>query len=228
MIEGWLVAIRDHPERPAAMQRYVLTMLALRLDWKSGKGFASTAQLAADADVTPPTVKRATSWARKAELLLQTRRGHRLGNGQVAASEWQLTQRLTPEPLTSQGLNGQISRDQQGNLNGSAETHHQESSTSQSSSSPRASAADTVRAAFADVTDEEIETIIETVRSKYQPRNLPGYIATLAAKGELRRPCDQQAATPHSQACRGGESGGCGQDWCECRCHPRKPAEATS
>src|ERR1039457_213570 len=75
VIEGWLVAIRDHPQRPPAMQRYVLTVLALRLDWKTGAGFASTAQLAADADVTPPTVKRATSWARKAELLLQTRRG---------------------------------------------------------------------------------------------------------------------------------------------------------
>lgn len=90
MIEPWLKAIRDHPDRPTQAQRHVLTMLALRLSWETGSGFASVPDLCADADVKPRTVKYATSWARDAALLVCTRRGHRLGNGQVAASEWLL------------------------------------------------------------------------------------------------------------------------------------------
>jgi hypothetical protein len=127
------------------MQRLVLHSLALRMNWKSGTGYASTAQLMADADASKATAKRATSWARRAGLLLQTRRGHRLGSGQVAASEWKLlrpvdnsTQGLTGEPLNSpQGLNGEFSRAQQNGLKGSAETPHQELSSSRTSASPR-------------------------------------------------------------------------------------------
>jgi hypothetical protein len=227
VIEGWLKAIRDHPQRPAAMQRHVLTMLALRMDWATGAGFAGIRDLMADADASKSTVMRGTSWARDEHFLIRTRRGHYISAQTTIASQWQLTQGVTTETLgQSQGVNGSEPRCQPGQPKVSVGTTHQESSSSESSSSPRASAADTVRAAFADVTGDEIETIIETVRSKYQPRNLPGYIATLAAKGELRRPCDQQGTTRHSQACRDGQSGSCGADWCECRCHPRKPAEA--
>jgi hypothetical protein len=139
MIERWLVAIRDHPERPAPLQCHVLTMLALRMDWKTGTGYASTGQLMTDAKVAESTVRRATSWARKTGLLIQTRRGHRLGSGQVAASEWKLTQPVTGERLTSsQPVNGAISTGQQNGLNRSVGMHHQELSSSRTSSSSRA------------------------------------------------------------------------------------------
>jgi hypothetical protein len=130
VIERWLVAIRDHPERPPPMQCHVLTMLGLRMNWSTGTGYASTGQLVADSDANERTIRRATAWARSSELLLQTRRGHRLGNGQVAASEWKLTQPVTGDLLTSQPVNGQASTGQQGHLNRSPETHHQDLSSS--------------------------------------------------------------------------------------------------
>jgi len=83
VIERWLVAVRDHPDRPPMAQRYVLACLALRMDWLTGRGFASTGQLAADSDAEERTIRRATGWARDTGLLLRTRRGHRLGNGRV-------------------------------------------------------------------------------------------------------------------------------------------------
>lgn len=105
----WMAAIRDHPERPPAMQYHVLTMLALRLSWSAkpgrpvGAGFASTSQLMADAEVSESTARRALLWARGTPrdeqfFLACTRRGHRLGNGSVAASEWLL--RLPSQPVT--------------------------------------------------------------------------------------------------------------------------------
>ena len=96
----WMTAIRDHPARPPAAQRHVLAMLALRLHWKTGEGAASAAQLAADADCCERTVRNATGWARgeAVKLLEQTRRGHRLGNGEVRASEWRLCPPSTCQP----------------------------------------------------------------------------------------------------------------------------------
>jgi hypothetical protein len=233
VIEKWLVAIRDHPGRPPAVQRLVLHCLALRMNWETGAGFASTAQLAADADASRPTVKRATSWAKQAELLLQTRRGHRLGNGQVAASEWKLTQRLTPEPLTSQGLNGQISRAQPGDLKGSPQTPHQESSSSQSSSSARGGAAAAVRAVYADATDDEMRQIEQTLTAN-GARSTAAVAAKMAADGTLRLPCGPQPGDHgqtrvnaagitvpvygRSNACHAATTG-CDASWCTCRCH---------
>jgi hypothetical protein len=113
----WMTAVRDHPARPPALQVHVLLFLALRMDWQTGCGFASTAQLAADADCSNPTVKRATGWGRESGMLVQARRGHRLGDGRTVASEWRLAipQRLTGDTLT--GASG----DQRPHLNGSAE-----------------------------------------------------------------------------------------------------------
>lgn len=85
------------------MQCHVLVMLALRMDWSTGTGYASAAQLEADAQCEERTVRRATSWARAAQLLVRTRRGHYISAGRVAASEWQLstpkTQPDTADPL---------------------------------------------------------------------------------------------------------------------------------
>lgn len=91
MIESWLQAIRDHPKRPPAMQRHVLTMLAVRLDFRTGSGFVSTGTLMADADACERTVRSATAWARKAGLLIQVQRGHRRGDGTVSPSGWRIS-----------------------------------------------------------------------------------------------------------------------------------------
>ena len=147
MIERWLMAVRDHPDRPPPMQRHVLTMLALRLNWKSGAGYVSTGQLVTDSGAEDRTVRRATAWARDHGLLVQTRRGHRLGNGQIVASEWRLTQPVTADLLTQpQPANGQISTGQREHLNRSAAHPHQELSSSRTSSSARGSGADAPRA----------------------------------------------------------------------------------
>ncbi len=106
MIELWLVAVRDHPERPAAVQRMVLWSLALRLDWATGCGYASSAQLAGDADACERTVRYATRWGRDHGLLVMTRRGHYVSADRRVASEWRLTQPATDCLLESQPANG--------------------------------------------------------------------------------------------------------------------------
>jgi hypothetical protein len=115
VIERWLMEVRDHPKRPPALQRHVLTMLALRMDWYTGRGSATVKTLMADADASKNTVKRATKWARDAGLVVQTRRGHRISAEVTVPSEWQLTQGLTPGTLAStQGPNGRDPRSQPG------------------------------------------------------------------------------------------------------------------
>jgi hypothetical protein len=155
VIERWLVAVRDHPDRPPALQCHILTMLALRMDWSTGRGFAGIRDLMADAAAGKATVSRATAWACTSQLLLCTRRGHYINAQTAIASEWQLTQPvtgdrlesqgltreplgqsqgLTREPLgQSQGLNGSNPRSQQTRPKVSVGTTHQESSTSQPS-----------------------------------------------------------------------------------------------
>jgi hypothetical protein len=137
VIERWLVAVRDHPDRPPPMQRMALYSLALRLDWKTGRGFASVEQIGTDADVHRATVQRALAWARSdaASLLLQTRRGHRIGAGRKVASEWQLTQRRTGETLAADPTS------QNGRPNVAPMRPHQESCTSTTPKTARASAA---------------------------------------------------------------------------------------
>jgi hypothetical protein len=98
----WLAAVRDHPQRPAAPQCWVLTALALRLDWAAGSGYVSTERLRSDAGITERTVRRATTWARRHGLLVMTRRGHRMGDGRKVASEWALA--LPSQPVTADTL----------------------------------------------------------------------------------------------------------------------------
>jgi hypothetical protein len=93
-----MTAIRDHPERPTPAQSHVLDRLALRTDWQTGCGFASIHQLAADTQYGERTVKNAIAWAIRHNLIVRTRRGHRLGDGTTIASEWRLSL-----PATSTG-----------------------------------------------------------------------------------------------------------------------------
>jgi hypothetical protein len=92
VIESWLKAIRDHPDRPSATERVVLECLALRLNWTTGKGFCSVQQLMEDAPAAKRSVLRALEWAQSdtVTILKQTRRGGRKGDGSVLASEWAL------------------------------------------------------------------------------------------------------------------------------------------
>jgi hypothetical protein len=86
-------------------------------------------------------------------------------------------------------------------------------------------AAAIVRAAFPDLTDDETRQIVKTIISEHQPRDLRAYVKALAASGDLARyvPCDTAAPGPHSEACRHGDGAACRMDWCQCRCHGRRP-----
>jgi hypothetical protein len=184
VIERWLIAVRDHPNRPPLAQCHVLTMLALRLDWATGRGFASTRQLMADASAEERTVRRSTRWARDNELLLQTRRGRRLGNGQVAASEWQLTQPVTGDRLTSQPANGDFSTGQRGHLNRSAAQHHQESSPSESSPSPALDACELLAAAVPGASEREIAWVIDKINLSPEIRSPMAYLRAAINNGD--------------------------------------------
>ena len=245
MIELWLAAVRDHPHRPGPLQRHVLTMLALRLDWSTGRGFASVRDIAADADASDHTVKRATGWARSdaVGLLHRTRRGHRLGNGTLVASEWQLvcppSQRATEGTLIrpqgagsgtlrpSQSARDPLLKVPAGDSQSAPTATHQESSSSQPSSSARPSAADTIRLAFPDATDEEIEKCLRSIQGQRHPTNLDAYTAALRTNQSLRLPCDRNGGGRHSEACRSGQSASCRISWCCCRCHTTPNATPT-
>ena len=89
-LTDWLGAVYGHESRPAALQRDVLTALAVRFANRSGEGYASIDSLAGFCGASRSTTQRALRWARATGLLHRKSRGHRLGNGKVLASEWQL------------------------------------------------------------------------------------------------------------------------------------------
>jgi hypothetical protein len=91
-VASWLSTIYCHPARPPALQRDVLTALAVRfIDWGTGTGRASIDMLAEFCHAGRSTVQRALRWGCKASLMIRTRRGHRVWNGTAVASEWMLT-----------------------------------------------------------------------------------------------------------------------------------------
>lgn len=90
-VAQWLNAVYCHPARPSALQRDVLTALAVKFtDWATGKAVASIDMLADFLMIRKATIQRALHWGVGARLLIRTYRGHRLGNGKPMASEWQL------------------------------------------------------------------------------------------------------------------------------------------
>ena len=235
MIELWRIAVRDHPGRPAPDQCHVLMVLPSRLDWRTGRGYASVAVLCADSGRSEATVRRALRWAQSptAALLLRLRRGHRLGSGEAIASEWQLTMPVdNPVSLPVSGNGLRSSTGQRGRLYRSAGPSLpvsgdglSETSSSETSSSPaRASAADTIRAAVPDATDDEIEILTERIATEHSPRDLaryltgyaPGHLA--AAIADVRAERDRQAraaaaaavdaARRDGAACQHGTPGG--------------------
>lgn len=98
-VAQWLNAVYSHPNRPSALQRDVLTALAVKfMDWSTGTGCASIEMLAEFTRHTRSTIQRALRWGLKASLMIRTKRGHNLWNGGAVASEWMLT-------LPTQGVN---------------------------------------------------------------------------------------------------------------------------
>lgn len=83
--------------------------------------------------------------------------------------------------------------------------------------------ADIIRAAYPDATDDEIETIVKD-RISNGARSAEAVLAYEARQGILRLPCDRGGLGRHSGACRDGDSGLCGADWCSCRCHTEPKA----
>jgi hypothetical protein len=106
----WMRAVRDHlPKPPANSSRLlVLVCLALRMH-PGGTGFASQRQLADDATVSESTVRRHLRWGRETGYVEQTRRGHRIDENTVIASEYRLTQPVTGDLLAGDPT-GQVDR----------------------------------------------------------------------------------------------------------------------
>ena len=109
----WLNAVYCHPARPSALQRDVLTALAVKfMDWGTGTGYASVEMLSEFCGAGRSTVQRALRWGLKASLLIRTKRGHRLWNGGAVASEWLLadpTQQVNHLSVVGDCTTGQVS-----------------------------------------------------------------------------------------------------------------------
>jgi hypothetical protein len=178
VIERWLAAIRDDPNRPPPHQVNVLAMLALRLDWKTGTGHVSVQHLALDAGARKRTVLRATRWAREAGYLMQTRRGHRIREGAAAESEWKLTQPATSGTLAAaqHATSGTLAAPQGANnrdptcLQGTA---NQESSTSRTTTRRTTRTGSRGRATATDDDDDD-SSAHPLTRAARDPRTLLG------------------------------------------------------
>lgn len=87
----WLSAVYCADDRPAGMQRDVLTALCVRYsEWRTGLARVSQLTLMAWCQASRSTVQRALRWARSAGMLDCVSRGHRLGDGTAAPSVWRL------------------------------------------------------------------------------------------------------------------------------------------
>jgi hypothetical protein len=96
----WMRAVRDHVPKPPANSSRLLVMVCLALRMRAdGAGFASQRQLADDATVSEATVRRHLQWGRETGFVERTRRGHRIDEKTVIASEYRLTQPLTGDRL---------------------------------------------------------------------------------------------------------------------------------
>jgi hypothetical protein len=112
-VAQWLNAMYCHPARPSALQRDVLTALAVKfLNWKTGAGRASIEMLSEFCNAGRSTVQRALKWGQKALMITRTRRGHRVWHGDPVASEWQLTlpiQQVNDLSVVQPHTTGQVS-----------------------------------------------------------------------------------------------------------------------
>jgi hypothetical protein len=99
----WIRSLYEHADL-TCMDREILVYLATwKLDFDTGTGHCSVAALAdkkaGGLGCSERTVKDALARAVEHRLLVRTRRGHRLGDGTVTASEWRI---VYPEPTGTQ------------------------------------------------------------------------------------------------------------------------------
>lgn len=184
----WMRAVRDAVPRFNPSGLAALVLLALRMD-ANGRGFVSHRIVAADAGIGVRTAERATAAARMRGYLVQTRRGHRLGNGVVVASEWCLSQ-----PATVDGLR----QAQPVTAGGLSESQPAKSASQPATSggprapttrAPAASSARDVVQHYTDATDEEAEALADAIVREPRPepiRSLPAFLRRIGEDGDLK------------------------------------------
>jgi hypothetical protein len=172
----WMRAVRDHRPKPGAgSARYpVLWGLALRMR-PDGSGFASQQQIADDVETSDRTVRKHLTWAIDTGYLLRTRRGHRLGNGGVVASEYRLCQPEMGDRLTT------ISTGKETHLNRKANGSQPEAGDLPSESSPSESSTSAARAPDR---DPPVPAANGGQAHKYEP-NARRALATLISERSL-------------------------------------------
>ena len=182
----WMRAVRDHRPKPGPRsERYpVLWGLALRMR-PDGSGFLSQRMLAEDIETTERTVRKHLRWAIDTGYLLRTRRGHRITNDIVIASEYRLCQPETGDLLGTEptGKMRQPNRKDDG-TQPEARDLPRESSTRESSPSRAKRAPERDVLLKAGAADDEIDDILDKIRPLAR-RSLSGYIATLSRNGDL-------------------------------------------
>jgi hypothetical protein len=209
----WLAALNSSPGRPPPAQCHVLTVLALRLSWSAGTGFASVQLLADGAQVTEATARRALRWARRDGWLVQTRRGHRLGNDKNAASEWRLA--IPSQAVTSDRLRV-ISSGQDGDLKRSetrsqavTRDHPSRPSPSRVSTYSLSRAQLAQRAAAAGATEREINRIFRQMRDD---RELKSWLHVLAYELDHDGPFTERLKRVREDLA--AEDAGGSSEWC--------------
>ena len=210
---NWLTAIRDHPDPLPDAQYRALVGLALRLDWRTGAGFASVAEVAMDARCHRTTAQHAMAWACERGLLERVKRGRHVGRGSSGkASDWRT--RVPPQPVirgrlpasqrrasatlrtlaTSQPDPGNVAIEPWQRRAGATPS---KSYTSKSSPSTRERAHDDPRAELASLGADERRSTSSSERSRATPRS-----KTLTPTSARSSPTATAPSSPTSPAAR--------------------------
>lgn len=88
-------------------------------------------------------------------------------------------------------------------------------------------ARESIRDAFPDLSDGEIDETIRVIKAQLNPGNIDKYISRLISNGDLDRyiPCGLSGKR-HSDRCRSRDCAHCTASWCEGRCHGARAAHA--
>ncbi len=158
-------------------------------------------------------------WNKSAEYELLPLAAHGAApQGNPRANPTQGNPRANPAKDPGTNPQGNPRANAQGNPRANPNPHNPHQPSSARTRGP----ADIIRAVYPDATDDEIEIIIKG-REDHGARSVVAVLDYEIREGTLRLPCDRGApydgVRPHSQACRDGDPGRCGMDWCACRCH---------
>lgn len=238
----WIASLYEYPELTSAHRDLLAYVATKRLDFGSGAGYCSERVVADALGVNESTVRRAFAMARKLGLMERTRRGHRLGDGRVISSEWQV---IYPPIPTGQGSPVENSTAQESPVD-PISTGQRKQSQPGATDPPTGIEVDTgieeplsqaptdaglLRAAVPDADEREIEqalTDLETRHAFREIRTVRGYLKTLIRNGDAHALIEEARSAlardegPRSEACKSGShecAYGDGDGWCTCRCH---------